>query len=142
MEEPMAKAFIRNEGMIPLAESAKNESTHPTGSAFEVSEVRLTDGIFKTSQDLGKKYILSLDPDRLLAPVAYSTGVTTDKSKYYGGWEAYQYRSYKGNGISGHSLGHWLSAMSTMYAATDDTAVKEKLDYAVDKIAEYQNTDG
>ena len=142
MEEPMAKAFIWDGEMKPLADAAEYRNTKPTGSSFEVSEVRLTDGIFKTSQDLGKSYIMSLDPDRLLAPVAYSTGATTDRSKYYGGWEAYQYRSYKGNGISGHSLGHWLSAMSTMYASTGDAAVKERLDYAVDKMAEYQNDDG
>ena len=60
------------------------------GSRFKLGEVRLKDGIFKTSQDLGKKYILSLDPDRLLAPVAYSCGAISDKSKYYGGWEAYK----------------------------------------------------
>lgn len=112
------------------------------GSRFISGEVRLKDGIFKTSQDLGKQYILSLDPDRLLAPVAYSCGAISDKSKYYGGWEAYKYRSYEGNGISGHSLGHWLSAMSTMYAATSDNAVKEKLDYAILKMSEYQNDDG
>ncbi len=142
LEEPMAKAFIWDGEMKPLADAAEYRNTKPTGSSFEVSEVRLTDGIFKTSQELGKSYIMSLDPDRLLAPVAYSTGATTDRSKYYGGWEAYQYRSYKGNGISGHSLGHWLSAMSTMYASTGDAAVKERLDYAVDKMAEYQNDDG
>ncbi len=112
------------------------------GSSFEVGEVALTDGIFKSSQDLGKNFIMSLDPDRLLAPVAYSTGASTDKSKYYGGWEAYKYRTYNGTGISGHSLGHWLSAMSTMYASTGDAEVKEKLDYAVGKLEEYQNIDG
>ena len=114
----------------------------PYGSSFKVSEVTLTDGIFKKSQDTGKEYILSLDVDRLLAPVAYSTGASADKSKYYGGWEAYKYRTYNGTGISGHSLGHWMSAAATMYAATGDTAVKEKLDYAVDKLDEYQKIDG
>ena len=142
LEEPMAKSFIWDTELRPLADAATFRNTAPTGSSFEVSEVRLTDGIFKTSQDLGREYIMQLDPDRLLAPVAYSTGATTDRSKYYGGWEAYRYRSYTGNGISGHSLGHWLSAMSTMYAATGDGAVKERLDYAVGKLAEYQNDDG
>lgn len=112
------------------------------GSYFEAGEVTLTDGMFKTSQDLGKNFIMSLDPDRLLAPVAYSTGASDDKSKYYGGWEAYQYRTYSGNGISGHSLGHWLSAMSAMYSSTGDAKVKEKLDYAVNKLEEYRKADG
>ena len=138
----MAKAFIWNEDMKPLADPIEYECSIPTGSSFEVSEVKLRDGIFKDSQELGKRYIMSLDPDRLLAPVAYSTGATTDRSKYYGGWEAYKYRSYTGNGISGHSLGHWLSAMSAMYAATGDAAVKERLDYTVGRLKEYQNDDG
>ena len=142
LEEGMAKAYMWDTNLTPLTDAVKYEKNTPTGSSFEVSEVTLTEGIFKDSQDLGKTYIMSLDPDRLLAPVAYSVGAITDKSLYYGGWEAYKYRSYSGNGISGHSLGHWLSAMSTMYAATGDRAVKEKLDYAVGKLQEYQQKDG
>ena len=122
--------------------SMTHENNTHAGSSFGVAEVRLTDGIFKRSQELGKRYIMLLDPDRLLASVAYSTGAVTDRSNYYGGWEAYEYRSYKGNGISGHSLGHWLSAMSAMYASTGDAAVKERLDHTIDKLAGYQNDDG
>ena len=141
-EGTMAKKSIRNEKPTRRADAGRHENNAPCSSSFGVAEVRLTDGIFKTSQDTGKRYIMSLDPDRLLAPVAYSTGATTDRSDYYGGWEAYKYRSYTGNGISGHSLGHWLSAMSAMYASTGDAAVKERLDNAIDKLARYQNDDG
>lgn len=112
------------------------------GSSFEPGEVKLLDGMFLNSQNTGKTIIKSLDVDRLLAPVAYSVGAISDKSLYYGGWEAYDYRGYAGKGISGHSLGHWLSAASSMYAVSGDTEIKEKLDYAVDKLAEYQNMDG
>jgi hypothetical protein len=141
-EDIMVKSFLWNEHLKPLAKPVSKNYGNPYGSSFEVSEVTLTDGIFKTSQDTGKAFIMSLDVDRLLAPVAYSTGASTDKSKYYGGWEAYQYRTYSGTGISGHSLGHWMSAAATMYAATGDEEVKEKLDYVVDKLAEYQKIDG
>ena len=142
LEEGKVKVYMWSKELEPLCEAQKYENNTPTGSSFEVSEVKLTDGIFKTSQDLGKSYIMQLDVDKLLAPVAHSTGATDSTSNYYGGWEAYKYRSYTGTGISGHSLGHWLSAMSTMYAATGDSAVKEKLDYAIDKLDEYQKTDG
>ena len=141
-EDVLVKTYLWNKSMKPLAKPAEKNFGSPYGSSFEVSEVTLTDGIFKTSQDTGKAYLLSLDVDRLLAPVAYSAGASTDTSKYYGGWEAYKYRTYSGTGISGHSLGHWMSAAATMYAATGDTAVKEKLDYAVDKLEEYQEIDG
>lgn len=116
--------------------------TKKSGSSFDVGEVKLLDGIFLDSQNTGKTIIKSLDVDRLLAPVAYSVGAISDKSLYYGGWEAYDYRGYAGKGISGHSLGHWLSAASSMYAVSGDTEIKERLDYAVDKLAKYQKMDG
>lgn len=141
-EDITVKTYLWNKRMKPLAKPSEKNFSIPYGSSFEVSEVKLTDGIFKTSQDTGKEFILSLDVDRLLAPVAYSTGAVTDTSKYYGGWEAYNYRGYKGKGISGHSLGHWMSAAADMYAVTGDEAVKEKLDYAVEKLDEYQQIDG
>lgn len=141
-DDTIVKSYLWIKEMTPLTKIAERNYGNPYGSSFEVSEVKLTDGMFKTSQDLGKSFIMSLDVDRLLAPVAYSTGATTDKSLYYGGWEAFDYRVYHGTGISGHSLGHWMSAASTMYAATGDEAVKEKLNYAVSKLSEYQNDDG
>ncbi len=141
-EDILVKSYLWDKEMNPLAEAAQKSFSNPYGSSFEVGEVTLTDGIFKDSQDTGKAVLLSLDVDRLLAPVAYSAGAITDQSEYYGGWEAYNYRGYKGKGISGHSLGHWLSASSTMYAATGDTQLKDRVDYAVEKLAEYQALDG
>ncbi len=131
------KSYLRK-GTEPLAKDRGNYC----GSSFEPDEVKLTGGIFKDSQDTGLAFIKSLDVDRLLAPVAYSTGASADKSKYYGGWEAYNYRTYSGTGISGHSLGHWLSAAADMYAVTGDGEVKAMLDYAVDRLDTYQKTDG
>ncbi len=141
-EDIMVKTYLWDMELKPLANCASKNFGNPYGSSFEVSEVKLTDGIFKTSQDLGLTVVKSLDVDRLLAPVAYNAGAITDKSEYYGGWEAYKYRTYSGTGISGHSLGHWMSAAADMYAVTDDSEVKEKLDYAVNKLAEYQEMNG
>ncbi len=119
-----------------------NVDVKSCGSSFDQSEVKLLDGIFFESQKTGETIIKSLDVDRLLAPAAYSAGAITDTSKYYGGWEAYNYRGYKGKGISGHSLGHWMSAAASMYSVTGDAEIKEKLDYAVAKLAEYQKLNG
>ncbi len=129
--------YLRNKKSVVSGEFANYRV-----SSFEPGEVKLTDGIFKDSQDTGLAFVKSLDVDRLLAPVAYSTGASTDKSKYYGGWEAYNYRTYSGTGISGHSLGHWMSAAADMYAVTGDSEVKAMLDYAVEKLDEYQKFDG
>lgn len=141
-EDVLVKSYLWNKQMKPLANETEKNFGNPYGSSFELNEVTLTDGIFKTSQDTGMEYVKSFDIDRLLAPVAYSAGAITDTSMYYGGWEAYNYRGYKGKGISGHSLGHWMSAAADMYAVTGDEELKTKLDYAVDKLEEYQKKDG
>ena len=137
-EDVLVKTYLWDKDLKPITAATERNVSNPYGSSFEVSEVTLSDGIFKTSQDTGKEVLLSLDVDRLLAPVALSTGASTDTSKYYGGWESYNYRGYGAKGITGHSLGHWLSAASTMYAVSNDAQLKEKLDYAVSKMAEYQ----
>lgn len=97
-----------------------------------MEHVTLLDGVFKTSQDLGKTYLLYLDVDRLIAP-CYEAAGEQPKAKRYGGWESRQ--------ISGHSIGHWLSAAATMYAVTRDKELKRKLDYAIDELAHVQAFD-
>ncbi|MCX7714859.1 MAG: glycoside hydrolase family 127 protein [Clostridia bacterium] len=101
--------------------------------AFDLNKVQLWDGIFKDSQEIGKKYLLDLEVDRLLAP-CYEAAGRTPKAPRYGGWESM--------GISGHALGHWMSASAAMYAATGDKALKERLDYAVVELGELQDKDG
>ena len=68
--------------------------------AFNLHDVRLLEGEFKTGQDIATNYLLSLDPDRLLGGFRAQAGLPT-KAVPYGGWEA--------RGIAGHSLGHYLS---------------------------------
>jgi len=94
--------------------------------------VTLLDGIFQQSQETGKRYLLHLDVDRLVAPCYEAAGVAAKKPRY-GGWEATQ--------IAGHSIGHWLSAAATMIDATGDEALKRQLRYAVDELAEAQSHD-
>lgn len=56
------------------------------------------------------------------------------KGKCYGGWEA--------RGIAGHSLGHYLSACSLMYAQTGDRAVQERISRTVAELARCQAAHG
>ena len=97
-----------------------------------MSNVKLLDGIFKDSEKIGKEFLLTLDVDRLVAS-CYVAASLTPKKPRYGGWETM--------GISGHSIGHWLSATATMYSVTRDEKLKEKLDYAVDELAYVQSQD-
>lgn len=93
---------------------------------FPLSAVQLTDGPFKQAQQTDLKYILALDPDRLLAPFLREAGIEP-KAESYGNWE--------NTGLDGHIGGHYLSALSLMYASTGNTEVKSRLDYMVDQLA-------
>lgn len=141
-ENKTVKSYLWDENQNPITNTIIKDLSNPYGSAFRLGDVQLGEGVFKTSQETGEEYLLKLDVDRLLAPVAYSVGAINDTSMYYGGWEAYNYRGYAGKGISGHTLGHWLSAAASMYAMTGDEEIKAKLDYAVGKLSEYQTDDG
>lgn len=98
-----------------------------------VNKVKLTEGLFKASQDKGNEYLLYLDVDRLAAPCYEAIGLTPKKPRY-GGWES--------QGISGHSIGHYLSAAAAMYVANGDKTIKQKLDYAVSELSYLQDQSG
>ena len=90
-----------------------------------MEKVILLDGIFKASQEKGKEYLLYLNPDRLLAPCYEAIG-KEGKAKRYGGWEERK--------ISGHSLGHFMSALAYMYKTDKDERLKKKLDYIIEEL--------
>jgi len=100
---------------------------------FDLSRVRLLDGPFKHAQDLSGKSLLNYKPDRLLSKFRKVAGLEP-KAEPYSGWEA--------QGIAGHSLGHYLSALSLMYASTGDERFKKRVDYIVDELEEIQNANG
>ncbi|MBT2719956.1 glycoside hydrolase family 127 protein [Bacillus sp. ISL-46] len=97
-----------------------------------MENVTLLDGIFKESQEKGKEYLIYLDIDRLIAP-CYEAVSQTPKKVRYGGWES--------TPISGHSIGHWLSAASAMYTVTKDEELLNKIEYAVNELALVQSFD-
>lgn len=101
--------------------------------AFAPADVKLLDGPFKTGQDIAVKYLLSLEPDRLLANFRKESGLQP-KAPHYGGWEA--------QGVSGHSGGHYLSACALAYAATGDKEFLRRVNYIVDELAACQRANG
>ena len=100
---------------------------------FSLNEVRLSDGPFKNAQDVDLKYILALNPDKLLAPYLIDAGLPT-KSNRYGNWESI--------GLDGHIGGHYLSALAMMYASTGNPELKERLNYMVSELARCQDKNG
>ena len=96
---------------------------------FPLNDVRLLPGPFKHAMDEDAKYLLSLDPDRFLNRFRIHAGLNP-KAEIYGGWES--------EGVSGHTLGHYLSACSMMYVASNDIRFKLKVDYIVNQLDECQ----
>ncbi|MCS6952764.1 MAG: glycoside hydrolase family 127 protein [Bryobacterales bacterium] len=101
--------------------------------AFELDRVRLLDGPFKQAMELDLKYLLDLDPDRLLSRFRKFSGLQP-KAPEYAGWES--------DTISGHTLGHYLSALSLMYASTADRRLLDRVAYVVDELALAQQAKG
>ncbi|HEY5471447.1 MAG TPA: glycoside hydrolase family 127 protein [Bacteroidales bacterium] len=100
---------------------------------FPLSSVRLTSGPFYDAQQADLKYILELNTDRLLAPFLVEAGLTP-KAEKYGSWE--------NTGLDGHIGGHYLSALSNLYAATGNEELLKRLNYMIDQLAECQNKNG
>ena len=100
----------------------------PVAEPFALTEVRLLDGPFRDAMLRDQKYLLTLDPDRLLQTFRVNAGLPTS-AKPYGGWEGPAIE------IRGHSLGHYLSALSLMYASTGDDAFKQRADRIVAELA-------
>jgi uncharacterized protein len=100
---------------------------------FPLQAVRLLDGPFRDAMLRDEKYLLSLEPDRLLSWYRKEAGLIPE-AEVYGGWEA--------QGVAGHILGHYLSACSHMYASTGDKRFLDRVDYIVDKLAECQRANG
>ena len=119
-----------------LAEPAPPPAVQPVPTPaqfFDLDEVRLEAGPFKTAQETDEAYLLKLEPDRFLAWFRREAGLAP-KAPVYGGWES--------QGVAGHSCGHYLSALAQMYASTDKGEFKHRADYIVSELALCQKANG
>ncbi len=125
---------------------AWGEGQDPAVSAFEqrvvhaqpvpLDRVRLTGGPLKRAQDVTAEYLLSLEPDRMMAGYRLRAGLEP-KAEGYGGWDAVDSRQ-----LTGHIAGHYLSGISYMYAATGDERFKQRADYLVAEMKTVQDKRG
>ncbi len=102
---------------------------------LSLEKVRLTGGPLYRAQYLTAQYLLQLEPDRMLAYYRMRAGLQP-KAEPYGGWDG------PGRNLTGHIAGHYLSAVSLMYAATGDARFKERADYIVKELKEVQAKHG
>lgn len=105
----------------------------PRAELFPLNDVRLLDSPFKAAQATDLDYLLQLEPDRFLSWFRKEAGLPS-KAEVYHGWED--------RGVAGHSLGHYLSALSAMWQATGDERLKARIDYIVDELALCQQANG
>ncbi|WP_406322392.1 beta-L-arabinofuranosidase domain-containing protein [Streptomyces sp. NBC_00519] len=97
------------------------------------SAVRLLPGPFLDAQATALDYLLSLDTDRLLAPLRREAGLPPT-AESYGNWE--------NSGLDGHTVGHAVSGAALMSAVTDDPRPKAMVERLVEGIVECQDALG
>jgi hypothetical protein len=107
--------------------------TKPVLQTFPLSAVRLLESPFKQAQQTDMKYMLALNPDRLLSPYLREAGLTP-KAPSYGNWE--------NTGLDGHIGGHYLSALSLMYSSTGNPEMKKRIDYMIAELQKCQQKNG
>jgi uncharacterized protein len=123
-------AKSQDQSSSPTSASTNTSAdTSVTVEPFALSQVELLDSPFKAAMERNARYLLALDPDRLLHNTREYAGLQP-KAPLYGGWES--------RGIAGHTLGHYLTAISQQYAATKDARFKERIAYIVKEMAEAQ----
>ena len=96
---------------------------------FPHKNVQLLDSPFKDAMEVDLDYIFKMDPDRLLAPFLREAGLEP-KAESYPNWE--------NTGLDGHIGGHYLTALSLMYAATGNQGVLDRLNYMLDELQKVQ----
>jgi DUF1680 family protein len=121
-----------------IAASARGIAPHageaePSVSAFPLEAVRLRASPYLTAVESNRAYLHSLEPDRLLHNYRKNAGLEP-KAAIYGGWE--------NDTIAGHTLGHYLSALSLLHAQTGDTEAPRRVTYIVSQLAECQAKPG
>lgn len=97
--------------------------------SFDLSQVHLLESPFKEAMKKDTAYMLSLSPDRLLSGFRSHSGLKP-KGALYDGWES--------SGLAGHTLGHYLSALSMEYASSNDPKFLKRVNYIVKELKECQ----
>ena len=117
---------------VSLAGCTKNtaEPLEATLMTLPMSDVKILDTYEKNAFNMEVSYLKKLDADRLLRGFCDIGGVESSAS-LYGGWET--------SAIQGHTMGHYLTAVSQAYAASGDAQLKEIADHIVSVLQECQN---
>lgn len=106
--------------------------------------ITLLNSVFSQSEKIGREYLDGVDIDRLLSPIFEAHNMPApNNAKRYGGWERKSANNWEKSpetfSLAGHSLGHFLSALSECYAKSGDKKLKQKILYIVSQLESVQS---
>lgn len=101
--------------------------------AAKLEHVIAKDAYYENAFEKELAYLKSLEIDRLLAGFRELKGLKK-KADVYPGWENTE--------IKGHTLGHYLAAISQAYAATKDMSLRKDIEYIIDELCASQLDNG
>ncbi len=101
---------------------------------FSLHTVELNDPVLENAFRKEQEYLRNIDADRLLAGFLETAGLEKKAERYPGGWEDAE--------IAGHTLGHYMTALAQLYAATGAKDIEERLNDIVKQLAACQRENG
>ena len=113
--------------------SAATPPIRDATEAVPMTAVRLSPSPFHDAMLANGTYLMRLAPDRLLHNYRAQAGLAP-KDAVYGGWES--------DTIAGHTLGHYLSALSLYHAQTGEAEARRRVAYIVSELVLCQRPDG
>src|SRR5687768_700441 len=120
----------------PNSSATVQPSRAPRLQPFALRDVRLLPSAFLDAQLRDERYLLELEPDRMLHNFRANAGLAP-KAPVYGGWESQE--PWVEIRCHGHTLGHYLSACAMMFASTGKAVFKERVDYIVTELSACQD---
>ncbi len=100
--------------------------------AFDLKQVQLLDGAFKRAQELDRENMIQVNMDTLYYPFRREAHLPSPVKGSDGlGWP-----------VTGHMLGHYLSAAAMLWRNTGDEEIRKRADAAVAVLAECQAAHG
>jgi DUF1680 family protein len=137
---PSRRTFLKlaAAGAAGLALPARLRAAAPAAiperaEPLPLEAVRLLPSPFLDAVEGNRGFLHRVEPDRLLHNFRKHAGLVP-RAAAYGGWE--------GDTIAGHSLGHYLSGCSLMYAQTGDPTCRERVLYIARELRLCQQASG
>ena len=89
----------------------------PKYTLYPLNSVRFSDPYLENAFEKEVRYLVSLDPERLLAGFYETAGIKKESLERYGGWENLL--------IGGHTLGHYLAACVYAYESANSVSFQK-----------------